>query len=112
LTRKKSNNPVYPLRTIVLQESLRAKCIERNDDWGKEVLSRIEFVQDLVAAEAVYHQKCSTLFRTRKDLSDEGETQSQVQKRGDNKMIRENMLLRWLQGTLNKTVMCIYQSRN
>jgi len=42
LTGKKSNNPVYPVRTIVLQESLRAKCIKRNDDWGKEVLSRID----------------------------------------------------------------------
>jgi len=38
--------------------------------------------QELIAAEAVYHQKCSTLFRTRKDRSDKGETPSKVQNRG------------------------------
>ena len=41
-------------------------CRERNDSWSTNVLSRIQFVQDLHAADAVYHQKCSVNFRTGK----------------------------------------------
>ena len=44
------------------------KYAERNDSWSTNVLSRIQFVQDLHAADAVYHQKCSVNFRTGKSL--------------------------------------------
>ena len=36
---------------------------QRNDDWGKKVLARMENCIDLVAAEAVYHSKCMAEFR-------------------------------------------------
>ena len=43
-------------------------CAEREDDWGLKVKSRVEFVSDLPAADAVYHQACSVNFRTGKQI--------------------------------------------
>lgn len=41
-------------------------CDERRDEWSAEVRGRIESVNDLHAADAVYHQSCSVNFRTKK----------------------------------------------
>jgi len=62
----------YKVRTKTLQESVKTKCLERNDSWGKEVLARIEFSADLIASDCVYHQRCSVNFRTdrEKDADD------------------------------------------
>jgi hypothetical protein len=59
---------VFPVRTKDFQINIEKICRERNDSWSTNVLSRIQFVQDLHAADAVYHQKCSVNFRTGKCL--------------------------------------------
>lgn len=43
-------------------------CKERNDEWSHIVLGRLEFLQDLHAADAFYHQTCSSSFRTGKNI--------------------------------------------
>ena len=59
---------VFPVRTKNFQINIEKICRERNDSWSTNVLSRIQFVQDLHAADTVYHQKCSVNFRTGKIL--------------------------------------------
>jgi hypothetical protein len=39
-------------------------CKMRDDEWALDVRGRLEFVQDLHAADALYHQQCSVNFRT------------------------------------------------
>ena len=41
---------------------------ECNDTWAHTIRGRIEFAQDLHAADAIYHQVCSINFRTGKQL--------------------------------------------
>jgi hypothetical protein len=52
------------VRTKDFQINIEKICRERNDSW-----SRIQFVQDLHAADTVYHPKCSVNFRTGKSVS-------------------------------------------
>ena len=42
--------------------------VERYNDWGRLVASRLELVIDLHAADAVHHQQCSVDFRTLKNV--------------------------------------------
>ena len=55
-----------------LQKTSRIKiqeaCRVRNDEWAETVRGRLEFAQDLHAADAVYHQACSVNFRTGKQF--------------------------------------------
>jgi hypothetical protein len=60
---------VFPVRTKDFQVNIEKICRERNDSWSTNVLSRIQFVQDLHAADTVYHPKCSVNFRTGKSVS-------------------------------------------
>ena len=46
-------------------------CRTRNDERSSVVLSRLEYVQDLHAADSVYHQTCSVNFRTGKGIPKE-----------------------------------------
>ena len=46
----------------------RMSCEERADDWAEEVCARILQVHDLPAADAIYHQSCSSNFRTKKQI--------------------------------------------
>ena len=39
-------------------------CKQRNDHWSKDLLGRLSQVIDLPAADAIYHQVCSSNFRT------------------------------------------------
>jgi len=43
-------------------------CREREDDWAKEVQTRILHVHDLHAVDVVYHRVCSVNFRTMKRI--------------------------------------------
>lgn len=43
-------------------------CRKRNDEWSNVVLGRLEYAQDLHAADSVYHQTCSVNFRTGKGI--------------------------------------------
>lgn len=57
---------VYPVRTVDFQNNILMICDERRDEWSAEVGGRIESVNDLHAADAVYHQNCSVNFRKKK----------------------------------------------
>lgn len=57
---------MYPVRTNNLQTTILKVCQERNDDWAVAVRGRIETINDIHAADAIYHQTCSVNFRTGK----------------------------------------------
>ena len=54
------------VRTDNFLIEIRKICHERSDEWGNEVLGRINFHIDLHAKDCIYHQQCSLNFRTRK----------------------------------------------
>ena len=68
--RKKGNISVYPVRTASCQASLELMCLQRGpgDKWAETVKGRIEYAQDLHAADAVYHQQCNINFRTGRNI--------------------------------------------
>lgn len=65
--RKKGIN-VFPVRTKDFQEKILKACNDREDDWAVSVRGRIKSVNDLHAADALYHQICSVNFRTGKAM--------------------------------------------
>jgi hypothetical protein len=58
----------FLVRTIDFQKNIIKICQERKDSWATQVLARIQYAQDLHAADTVYHQQCSVNFRTGKNL--------------------------------------------
>ena len=58
----------FAVRTTCFQNQVHGTCLKRQDEWAMAVLGRIEFVQDLHAADAVYHKVCSTNFMTGKNI--------------------------------------------
>jgi hypothetical protein len=65
---KKRKNYVYPVRTSDFQTKIEDVCKMHDDEWALDVRGRLEFVQDLHAADALYHQQCSVNFRTLKQI--------------------------------------------
>lgn len=63
---KKRGADVFPVRTIEFQDTIKQKCVERNDSWSQEVFNRISSVLDLPAADALYHQNVN--FRTLRQI--------------------------------------------
>lgn len=59
---------MYPVRTSDFQTKIEDVCKMRDDEWALDVRGRLEFVQDLHAADALYHQQCSVNFRTLKQI--------------------------------------------
>jgi hypothetical protein len=51
------------VETIPAIDSIVSFAKGRNDEWGNEVLLRIQSESDLVAAEAKYHRDCAAHFR-------------------------------------------------
>ena len=66
--KKRDGMDVFPVRTAAFQNSVLQSCAERKDEWSTLVAGRIEFAQDLIAADAVYHQSCSVNYRTGKQI--------------------------------------------
>lgn len=54
---------MYHVRTNDLQTTILKVCQERNDDWAVAVRERIETINDLHAADAIYHQTCRRQFQ-------------------------------------------------
>ena len=65
---RKRGYDVIPVRTKDFQDSIAEICRQREDEWSEIVLGRLEYAQDLHAADAVYHQACSVNFRTGKKI--------------------------------------------
>lgn len=59
----------YVVRTFSLVENIKKNCQERGDSWALEVKGRLEFLSnDLVAADCIYHQVCSSNFRSKLEI--------------------------------------------
>ena len=56
--RDKSHN----VETIEVLHSIKEKALKRDDNWGHEVLTRVQNFSDLVAAGAAYHHSCHIRF--------------------------------------------------
>ncbi|CAC5372506.1 unnamed protein product [Mytilus coruscus] len=63
---RKRKSDVYPVRTSEFQCKIEDICKQRKNEWALEVRGRLEFIQDLHAANALYHQTCSVNFQTLK----------------------------------------------
>ena len=61
---KKRSADIHIVRSMDFQNNIMDICKERNDSWALDILGRIESVNDLHAADAIYHQSCSINFRT------------------------------------------------
>ena len=68
LTGNKRGHDVFPVRTLDFQTTLNRIYEERRDGWAEKVHGRIFFSQDLIGVGAIYHQVCSTNFRTGKQV--------------------------------------------
>lgn len=65
--KRKRGYDVVTVRTMDFQFAVTLVCKERNDQWGREVLGRIQMAHaDLHAADALYHAQCNSNFRTGK----------------------------------------------
>lgn len=58
----------YHVRTKDFDESTKLCCEHRKDEWAAKVFTRICAVSDLHAVDALYHQTCSSNFRTHKGV--------------------------------------------
>ena len=87
-SKHQKGHQLIPVRTLEFQESIVEHCKNMNNRWSEKVMARISSVHDLPAADAVYHQICSSNFRTGRSIptifsSDEDE--QPVSKRGRSK---------------------------
>lgn len=65
---KKPEHKLVPVRTMDFQEKVLQACEKYDSDWAAVVRGRVSFACDLPAADAVYHELCSTNFRTGKQV--------------------------------------------
>ncbi|KAH3896147.1 hypothetical protein DPMN_020320 [Dreissena polymorpha] len=79
---RKRQCDVWSVRT--LEPTILNTCLQRNDVWSDTVRARIEQVNDLPAADALYHQTCSSNFRTGKDIPEEFQVQPSSDKKRRN----------------------------
>ncbi|EDO49780.1 predicted protein [Nematostella vectensis] len=82
---RRSGSPIFNLkvnRQSTITENVARMSISE-DEWGKIVLSRIEFARDLHAVDAVYHNSCNVNFRTGKQIpkGHDGEGEEKYQNR-------------------------------
>ena len=59
---------LIPVRSLDFQETIIQQCKNMNNKWSETVMARISSVHDLPAADAAYHQICSSNFRTGKSI--------------------------------------------
>ena len=67
--KKKGFNVMISVRTLEFQETILRQCKDRSDEWAMAVRGRLEHLRDLHAADAVYHQQCSSNFLTGKNIT-------------------------------------------
>ena len=52
------------VQTVEFQETVLRICSSRGDSWARDVEGKIEFLQDCVAHDVVYHNVCFSNFRS------------------------------------------------
>jgi len=65
---RKKEHTLIPVRSLEFKKQVFHASTSWPDEWRLKVRSRVEFVSDLPAADAVYHQVCNVNFRTGKQL--------------------------------------------
>jgi 5'-3' exonuclease len=65
---RKKDHMLIQVKTFDFQNHVSADCENRSDNWSGTVRSRMAFVGDLHAADAVYHKVCSVNFHTKKQI--------------------------------------------
>lgn len=65
---KKKEFILIPVRTKDFQTKLLECCHNRSDHWSDIVTGRLAYVNDLHAADAVYHKSCNSNFRTGRQI--------------------------------------------
>lgn len=60
------SEPSREVRTMAIHQSMLQACENRQDEWGFQVLGRLQTCGDLHAAEARYHKKCHMYFTSHK----------------------------------------------
>ncbi len=63
---------MYHVKSTSFRETICQKISERNDEWAKEVWSRIELERNLHEVNAAYHQQCNVNFRTNRNKPNAG----------------------------------------
>ncbi len=80
---KRKNSDVWPVKSLGFQETVRKQCVARNhDEWAQIVSGRLACVNDLRAADAVYHEKCSIKFRFGQQMPGLAHEQTHTTKKG------------------------------
>uniref|UniRef100_A0A1B6DZA6 Uncharacterized protein n=1 Tax=Clastoptera arizonana TaxID=38151 RepID=A0A1B6DZA6_9HEMI len=51
-------NPVYPVRKLSVAENVLRLAKDRNDEYGRAIIDRVQSVSDLPASDAQYHFSC------------------------------------------------------
>ena len=64
--KKRKNKRIRKVHCLGMKDTFIAQANERNDDWRREVFTRLQDCYDLVAAEAIYHVACSNKFCLKK----------------------------------------------
>ncbi len=62
--REKKNGQTCFVSTKIITSTVLKECDKRNDAWATEVRRRMNQVNDLRAADAIYHKQCDINFRT------------------------------------------------
>ena len=70
LNQNKRGHHVYPVQTHDFQACIKSICATRQDAWVDQIYGRIEAVNDLHAADTIYHQTCNVNFRISKLFAD------------------------------------------
>ena len=63
LNQNKRGHHVYPVQTHDFQACIKSICATRQNAWVDQIYGRIEAVNDLHAADTIYHQTCNVNFR-------------------------------------------------
>ena len=63
LVRNRQRNKFCFVETLEARDSFKELALHRGDEWGLEVLGKLEACNDLVAEEACYHIDCYNNFR-------------------------------------------------
>jgi hypothetical protein len=78
---RKRKYEVFEVSIKPFQVKLHEVCSVRKDQWSETVLGRLASVNDLRAADAVYHKQCYSNFCTGKDIPRKVDTGDKVKKR-------------------------------